>query len=146
MCLVVYSSTLCLRTSYLGWNCIQKPTALKITKAKLKHAVFHRTQMARTRAYTLRCLLWMKSSGRPLMDWHNAPAVLVLSKGRTGFFHQNVFNKRDESRAAPRINMLKDACVPLGKRHYMVCEDFNKCTSIHRFIVVQTTPIKLPKK
>jgi len=32
------------------------------------------------------CLFWIKSSGRPLMDRHNAPAVLSLSKGGTTFF------------------------------------------------------------
>ncbi len=62
------------------------------------------------------------------MDRHNAPAVLSFSKGGTTFFHQNVFNKADESLAAPRINMLKDACL-WGKKCYTFGEELNIFTT-----------------
>lgn len=62
------------------------------TKVKLKHAVFHRIQMVSMRTQCAefihwdKWLFWIKSSGRPLMDRHNAPAVLSFSKGGTTFF------------------------------------------------------------
>lgn len=72
--------------------------------------------MARTRAYPPRPMpilneIFRKTPHGLTQCSSCAPAL----KGSLTFFHQNVFNKPDESRAAPRINMLKDACMPLGK-------------------------------